>query len=246
MPNSIIESYSITSETLSLSYQSWSHTLHDLALYSPYAIDGCHLRLLFIIYQLLKAIFFVHQRGLSTGPLQLTDFHVNERYWIQMKPRFQSSLTSLDFNADSDQGGHLETSHHDDDCHVHSTSAADREETSVVRLRDDSNIQTTVSSPLSIGSKLTQSNIYHVQHRYETYCRTEIDIVELLKQWQLGHVSNFDYLLILNALSGRRFDNPEHHLIFPWIHDFTDPTKNFRDLSKSKYRLNKGFSRFCH
>jgi WD repeat-containing protein 81 len=87
---------------------------------------------------------------------------------------------------------------------------------------------------------ISHSPVYHVEHRYETYRRTHIDIVELIKQWQLGHISNFDYLLILNALAGRKFHDPNNHLIFPWINDFTSSTCNLRDLSQSKYRLNKG------
>ena len=87
---------------------------------------------------------------------------------------------------------------------------------------------------------MSNSLVYHVEHRYETYCRTHIDIVELIKQWQLGHVSNFDYLLILNALAGRKFNDPNNHLIFPWINDFSNATNNIRDLTQSKYRLNKG------
>lgn len=196
---------------------------------------------------------FFHQRGLSTGPLQLTDIHINDRYWIQLKPRFHSCLASLDLISDSEIGHHDDFSaqnNHDED-RRHRSSSEKREQTESFssRLADkslskhihkESTVLTTIQSPLSTSTLLSSSPVYHVQHRYETYCRTQIDIVELIKQWQLGHVSNFDYLLILNALSGKRFDDPNNHLIFPWIHDFSDPHKNLRDLSQSKYRLNKG------
>ncbi|CAF4409927.1 unnamed protein product, partial [Rotaria magnacalcarata] len=43
---------------------------------------------------------FVHQRGLSTGPLQLTDIHINERYWIQLKARFHSCLATIELSSD--------------------------------------------------------------------------------------------------------------------------------------------------
>ncbi|CAF0761079.1 unnamed protein product [Rotaria sordida] len=243
-----LKSYTLTQQTLLLTYESWSYTLRDLSTYSPYALDGCHLRLLFIIYQLLKTILFIHQRGLSCGPIQLTDIHINERYWIQLKPRFHSCLATIEFASD------CSTLHNnnnvDDDYHNHSlskprsrTSSASfssipKQKPRISYLNDDSLVITTKISPRT--TTILHSSVYHVEHRYETYCRTHIDIVELIKQWQLGHISNFDYLLILNALSGRKFHDPNNHLIFPWINDFTSSTSNLRDLSQSKYRLNKG------
>ncbi len=234
-----------------LTYELWTHTLRDLATYSPYAIDGCHLRLLFIVYQLLKAISFIHQRGLSTGPIQLTDIHINERYWIQLKPRFQSCLTSIELTSDGGAIHHSGTGNNDEEYHVQSSSnpisrrnSTRRSSISTRKTRrlsqfDELSVAMTSTLSPSQGT-FSNSPVYHVEHRYETYCRTHIDIVELIKQWQLGNISNFDYLLILNALAGRKFHDPNNHLIFPWINDFTSSTANLRDLSQSKYRLNKG------
>ena len=215
-----------------LTYESWSHTLHDLSTYSPYAIDGCRLRLLFIIYQLLKTMLFIHERGLSCGPIQLTDIHINDRYWIQLKPRFHSCLAAVQFTSDS-TAAHNETNNTVDDDHQYHSSSNGNDESLI--------ITTKLPSPSTTTARISYSPVYHVEHRYETYCQTHIDVVELIKQWQLGHISNFDYLLILNALAGRKFHDPNNHLIFPWINDFTTSTTNLRDLSKSKYRLNKGF-----
>ena len=58
--------------------------------------------------------------------------------------------------------------------------------------------------------------------------------------WSTGQLSNFDYILLLNYLSGRTFDNPNHYPVMPWIRDFHSPNGGWRDLTKSKYRLNKG------
>jgi WD repeat-containing protein 81 len=251
----LLENYTLTQQTLSLTYESWTHTLRDLSTYSPYAIDGCHLRLLFIIYQLLKTISFIHQRGLSCGPIQLRDIHINERYWIQLKPRFHSCLSTIEFASGcgtTNIGGH--SNNDDDGYHLHPSSKSTSRANSVTlpstssqktrssNLNDESSVVTTTTTTLSPSmTTISHSPVYHVEHRYETYCRTHIDIVELIKQWQLGHISNFDYLLILNALAGRKFHDPNNHLIFPWINDFTSSTNNLRDLSQSKYRLNKGF-----
>lgn len=59
------------------------------------------------------------------------------------------------------------------------------------------------------------------------------------EQWQKGEISNFDYLMHLNLMSGRSFNDLSQYPIFPWILcdylsselDLNDPN-SFRDLSK--------------
>ena len=205
---------------------------------------------MFIVYQILKTISFIHQRGLSCGAIQLTDIHVNDRYWIQIKPRLQSCLASMEFTSDGHPPNQTQTGQHDD-YQINSPSDPISRQNSVQpstistqksrrSIHDEEPIVQTTMTLSPFRESISNSMIYHVEHRYETYSRTHIDIVELIKEWQLGHISNFDYLLILNALAGRKFHDPNHHLIFPWIHDFTSSTSNLRDLSQSKYRLNKG------
>ena len=54
--------------------------------------------------------------------------------------------------------------------------------------------------------------------------------------WVTNQLSNFDYILLLNYLSGRTFSDPNHYPVMPWIRDFTSQNGGWRDLSKSKYR----------
>ena len=62
----------------------------------------------------------------------------------------------------------------------------------------------------------------------------------VIKMWIVGSITNFDYLMILNYLSGRKYDNPNYYPVVPWVQDFSCKNGGWRDFSKSKYRLNKG------
>ncbi|GBP75188.1 WD repeat-containing protein 81 [Eumeta japonica] len=68
-----------------------------------------------------------------------------------------------------------------------------------------------------------------------------VQLEKLCMLWVKSRISNLDYLLHLNILAGRRAHDPQAHFIVPWVTDFTSRCgKNWRDLSKSKYRLAKG------
>ncbi|KAF2075465.1 hypothetical protein CYY_003246 [Polysphondylium violaceum] len=80
-----------------------------------------------------------------------------------------------------------------------------------------------------------------------------------VQRWITGDLSNFDYLMILNKLAHRNIGDHMNHPVMPWIIDFTrnpllpttttttgttgnnsTATDGWRDLSRTKYRLNKG------
>ncbi|XP_054822309.1 protein GFS12 isoform X2 [Prosopis cineraria] len=72
-----------------------------------------------------------------------------------------------------------------------------------------------------------------------------IDWHSSFTKWWRGELSNFEYLLVLNKLAGRRWGDHTFHPVMPWVIDFsTKPDENcdagWRDLSKSKWRLAKG------
>ena len=68
----------------------------------------------------------------------------------------------------------------------------------------------------------------------------------LTKQWQRGEVSNFDYLMHLNTLAGRSYNDINQYPVFPWVLadyksdtiDLNDPSV-YRDLSKPIGALNE-------
>ncbi|BHF71920.1 WD repeat-containing protein 81 [Sparganum proliferum] len=60
--------------------------------------------------------------------------------------------------------------------------------------------------------------------------------------WILNNVSNYDYLMFINLLAGRRAGDPSASAILPWVTDFTVENGGYRDLTKTKFRLKKGES----
>lgn len=61
----------------------------------------------------------------------------------------------------------------------------------------------------------------------------------ITKRWSRGELSNFQYLILINTLAGRTFNDITQYPIFPWVLadytsdelDLTNP-RSFRDLSK--------------
>jgi factor associated with neutral sphingomyelinase activation len=76
----------------------------------------------------------------------------------------------------------------------------------------------------------------------DIFCHTDRKFVlQAIQQWQMGHLSNFEYLLALNSAAGRTFHDLSRYPVFPWIiKDYKSsklsltkhPEKTFRDLSK--------------
>ncbi|TVU21077.1 hypothetical protein EJB05_30691, partial [Eragrostis curvula] len=75
--------------------------------------------------------------------------------------------------------------------------------------------------------------------------QSSLDWQSHFKKWWKGELSNYEYLLVLNKLAGRRWGDPAFHTVMPWVIDFTvtpdeSSDNGWRDLTKSKWRLAKG------
>ncbi|KAJ7995563.1 hypothetical protein DPEC_G00245890 [Dallia pectoralis] len=91
--------------------------------------------------------------------------------------------------------------------------------------------------PRSIASRDNGPGV----NREERLCKDCFhELKTLALDWVHGRVSNFRYLMVLNGLAGRREGDPNYHPVLPWVVDFTVPYGRFRDLRRSKFRLNKG------
>lgn len=57
-------------------------------------------------------------------------------------------------------------------------------------------------------------------------------IAPLTKQWQLGEISNFEYLMALNSVAGRTYNDLTQYPVFPWIvKDYDSPFLRLHDPS---------------
>lgn len=74
----------------------------------------------------------------------------------------------------------------------------------------------------------------------------EFNQENMLQRWRYGAISNFDYLMYLNNMADRSYNDLTQYPVFPWVLndyssaelDLTNP-KSFRDLSKPIGALNE-------
>ncbi|XP_044733359.1 WD repeat-containing protein 81 [Chrysoperla carnea] len=187
------------------------HTLLDCLTYSPAILESSYTKPLFIIFQLLQALRTMHDRGLTIGDISLNDIHIDQNLWIQILPQIDSNLIIRD---------HIENN---------TTPRLNR-----LRVIPECN--------KNIHNYENSRCIHCSARNYDKIQITNnINLEQLCTLWVQGKISNLTYLTALNNLAGRKYGEPNCHHIFPWITDFTSRCgNNWRDLTKSKYRLNKG------
>jgi len=207
------------------------YSVADLLVFSPCRLS--HTSKLFILYQILQSVRYIHSLGLSVGDLRLCDIAVNERLWIGLPPPPMSFQCRFVTASPIDTGDPQSDSvcKQIDIC----SSLRDSTETeSQVKLFEEDSpylglVPHAVSSSLSEGSSFDLSQC------------SPVDLPIVVHKWVYGELSNLEYLLFLNRLAGRTTNDPNHYPIVPWTMDFSSPgDAGFRDLTRTKYRLNKG------
>ena len=93
-------------------------------------------------------------------------------------------------------------------------------------------------------------NLFKKQKKSKFYIGSILDEKTLLEKtyehWTLGHITTYSYLMILNTLSGRTFNDLAQYPIYPWVLsnfstnelDFNN-LKNYRDFNYPIYAQNE-------
>jgi len=170
-----------------------------------------HTSKLFVLYQILHVVRHLHALGLSVGDLRLQDIAVDDHLWIRVPP----PLVSMLCRPVKSQLNCLQAE-----------TAGQLNQQSVPISSILHSGDASASSSDKPGRPLTGSS--------------QINLATVVHKWVYGEISNFDYLMFLNSIAGRNVSDPNHYPILPWVMDFSSPDCGFRDLTKTKYRLNKG------
>ncbi|GFV81306.1 WD repeat-containing protein 81 [Trichonephila clavipes] len=204
-----------TMECILLVCENVTCTLQDCVMFSPHVLSGSTIHSLFIVYQLMQVLRSVHNSGLFLGPVTLSSINVEENLWIKILPLTWKSLCQEVSQSSTDK--------HSSSFNRYSTSEA------------SNHVQISSRSPDVLLDSSGSDRI--TQHEE---IENDLSLSALVHGWVDGCISNYDYLILLNKLAKRQKGNSRCHYVMPWIMDFSVPEGGWRDLSKSKFRLNKG------
>lgn len=190
------------------------HSLQDMMTFSPQKVLVSNAKQMFVIYQILQFLRDFEAVKLPVGDLTLSDVRVDECLYVNIIPSLTEIHSSLQVN-----GFHSKV------------PKIDPRVEKVIRFVVKKVKGWDISEPSSPNAQNNDNSV-----------KITPQLVELvIRHWCEGLVSNYDYLMFINFLSGRFcIGNPNFHPVFPWVTDFTQAQGGWRDLTKSKFRLNKG------
>ena len=85
-----------------LVYHQEKFTLLDLMLHTPAVLDGQETKLQFIVYQLLRCLDHLHQKGITMGEVGLRDVHIDNCLWIHLRTP-HCGITSRQARSDEEE-----------------------------------------------------------------------------------------------------------------------------------------------
>jgi WD repeat-containing protein 81 len=211
-------------------------TLFDATVHSPAMFGDSVAKPLFVLYQLLQLLNHCHGKGITLGELGLKSVFVDTRLWVKVRPPLsvfcgrEVTVTNDDRSKALAGGG--------EECGDGGQGQPTEPHISDV---GSSSLITSSSNALALASPSKASGSpFSKAGDTSPLLLPDLSLSEATQKWRVGCLSNFDYLMILNLHAGRSAGDPNNHPIFPWVMDFTHPDGGYRDLAKSKHRLNKG------
>ena len=207
------------------------YTLFDATVHSPAMFCDSVAKPLFVLYQLLQLLDHCHRKGVTLGELGLKSVYVDTRLWVKVRPP-PSLFCCKEIDDDVCRKGEASESEKSSQGQSSPTETGCGATKSGGLSASSSNALAASPSKISSSPRGSKTG--------DSSCLPDLSLSEATKKWRSGHLSNFDYLMILNLHAGRSVGDPNNHPIFPWVMDFTRPDSGYRDLSKSKHRLNKG------
>ncbi|XP_033733462.1 WD repeat-containing protein 81-like [Pecten maximus] len=204
----------------------FAQSLHDVVTFSPSIFESSFSKPLFVLYQILQSMRMFHKHGLSAGDLNMRNILIDHKLWVYLANVPVGLICPSAGSGGSQDSDTLNTLESQPATLAGQTGDQVMTGPLLQRLRSESDTMVEDARKYLQSSQNLKFEIKYLP-----------DFVE---QWVNRKISNFRYLMVLNTLAGRRAGDPNHHPVLPWVMDFSGPDYGFRDLKKSKYRLNKG------
>ncbi|XP_045135367.1 WD repeat-containing protein 81-like isoform X3 [Portunus trituberculatus] len=223
--------------------QSVGHNMQHCVSFSPAKLIGSEVRPLFVLYQLLEAARDTHDRGLHLGDVTLSHLFVDDALYLSLLPCIPDTLIEPESQPSQTKDVNNEAAWLNGEP-ITPQGAPDPDHPPV-----DSSIN--IPGICSTGrlhdyqQLLSSDDVYNLLKQVEgggeqLESMLHCSLVHLTQLWVGHQITTLDYLLCLNFFAGRKFNVPNHHPIVPWVTDFSTRTSGWRDLTKTKFRLNKG------
>ncbi|KAK7504156.1 hypothetical protein BaRGS_00004460 [Batillaria attramentaria] len=215
------------------------HTLHDILSYSPSLLETCHTKPLFILYQVLQAMAGMHAHGMPVGCVSSNTVLLDSDLWVRMVCPQKLVLVApagglRDPPGDktsSSQKAELWTGNGQKSSAGSKLISTIKTDSQSVTVGTDSQQSSVQEYSTLLSRKQTVSYTDENENLYLDACQflkkekhkmfSLHNLQDVMEMWVLGQLSNFQYLMILNHLAGRRMNDPNNHPVLPWVMDFS-------------------------